>query len=121
MGKTRGQPQTTLFVRRSICAKIVQYIRRYNYTPRRAWLLLSEINPNTGKFKKRGFQELIEEHYKNRQHKQTFINNLKDRTGRINFYKNHIKRKWLDEYLDFKEEQIERKYNSGIASLLKRR
>lgn len=104
----RGQPPTTFFVRRSICFKIVQYVRRYNLTPRQAWLKLSEVDIEKNKFKKRGFQELMQEHYKNKkEHQNTFVEIFKNRNNRINFYKNHIKKKWLDEYLTFKEKQVE--------------
>lgn len=103
----RGQPPTTLFVRRSICFKIVQYVRRYNLTPRQAWLEISKYDFEKKKFKKRGFEELINEHYKNKSVKEYWVNAFKNKENRIQFYKNHIKKKWLDEYLTFKEKQVE--------------
>jgi len=103
----RGQPPTTLFVRRSICFKIVQYVRRYNLTPRQAWLKLSEYDLKKNKFTERGFEELINEHYKNKTKKEHWVNEFKNKKNRIQFYKNHIKKKWLDEYLTFKEKQVE--------------
>ena len=66
---------------------------------------------------KRGMEELINEHYKNKTAKAHWVNELKNKSNRIQFYKNHLK-KWVDEYLDFKEEQLRRR-TSGIASLLK--
>ena len=107
MGKGKGQPRTSHFVRFTIAYKVVQYIKRYNLTPRQAWLKLSEVD-DKGNWKKRGFQQLLEEHYKNREFDTHFIGQLKDRTARINFYKNHIK-KFVDEYLSGKEKEVEDK------------
>ena len=44
MGKGKGQPRTSHFVRFTIAYKVVQYIKRYNLTPRQAWLKLSEVD-----------------------------------------------------------------------------
>jgi hypothetical protein len=117
MGTKRGQPKTSLFVQRSIASKVVQYVHRYKLTVRQAWLKLSEVNPETSKFKKRGMEELINEHYNNKTAKDHWVNELKNKSNRIQFYKNHLK-KWVDEYLDFKEEQLRRR-TSGIASIFK--
>ena len=106
MGNKRGQPKTSFFVQRSIAFKVVQYIRRYNLTIRQAWLKLSEVNSKTNKFKKRGFQELIDNHYSNKTAKSWWTENFKSRTVRIQFYKNHI-RKWVNEYLDYLEAKTE--------------
>ena len=47
MGSKKGQPRTSQFVRFTIAYKVVQYIKRYNLTPRQAWLKLSEVNSKT--------------------------------------------------------------------------
>lgn len=117
MGKGKGQPRTSQFVRFTIAYKVVQYIKRYNLTPRQAWLKLSEVD-DKGNWKKRGFQQLLEEHYKNREFDTHFIGQLKDRTARINFYKNHIK-KFVDEYLTGKEKEVEDKIQLWKDILLK--
>lgn len=122
MGTKRGQPKTSLFVQRSIASKVVQYLRRaiklnHKLTVRQAWLKLAEVNPKTLKFKKLGMEELINEHYKNKTNKDHWVRRLKNKSSQIQFYKNHLK-KWIDEYLEFKEEQLRRR-SSGIGSLLK--
>ena len=106
MGKGKGQPRTSHFVRFTIAYKVVQYIKRFNLTPRQAWLKLSEVD-DKGNWKKRGFQQLLEEHYKNREFDTHFIGQLKDRTARINFYKNHIKNTALERH-PFKNEEKEK-------------
>tara|TARA_R110002126_G_scaffold141848_1_gene287020 strand:- start:117 stop:488 length:372 start_codon:yes stop_codon:yes gene_type:complete len=117
MGKGKGQPRTSHFVRFTIAYKVVQYIKRYNLTQRQAWLKLSEVD-DKGNWKKRGFQQLLEEHYKNREFDTHFIKQLKDRTARINFYKNHIK-KFVDEYLTGKEKEVDDKIQLWKDILLK--
>ena len=117
MSKGKGQPRTSHFVRFTIAYKVVQYIKRFNLTPRQAWLKLSEVD-DKGNWKKRGFQQLLEEHYKNREFDTHFIKQLKDRTARINFYKNHIK-KFVDEYLTGKEKEVDDKIQLWKDILLK--
>ena len=126
MGK-RGQPPTTHFIKRSIAFKVVQYLKRaqklgHKLTVRQAWLKLSELDKTKTKFKKKGFQELINLHYANRteRYREFAVHNLMYRENRIQFYKNHIK-KFVDEYLDFKETQFKRRFHSGIASILQKK
>ena len=39
---TQGQPKITYFVKFVIAYKVIQYQKRYNLTPRAAWLKLSK-------------------------------------------------------------------------------
>ncbi len=91
MGK-RGQPKIPFFVRFIIAYKVIQYQKRYNLTPRAAWLKLAEH---------KSFKDLMKEHFKGRANyllenildKERFdglSGNIKD--AKINFYKNHIKK-----------------------------
>ena len=109
MGNKRGQPKTSFFVQRSIAFKVVQYIRRYNLTVRQAWLKLSEVNSKTNKFKKRGFQELIDNHYSNKTAKSWWTENFKSRTVRIQFYKNILKNGLMNTWITWRL-----KLNTGL-------
>ena len=88
----RGQPKISFFVKFIIAYKVIQYHKRYNLTPRAAWLLLT---PH------KAFKDLMEEHFKNRADHllenilgvatvDGYSGNIKD--ARINFYKNHIRK-----------------------------
>ena len=123
MGK-QGQPKITYFVRFIIAYKVIQYQKRFNLTPRAAWLKLSEH---------RAFKSLMKEHFKNKAH-HLLENILGGPSGaypdikdaRINFYKNHI-RKIIAEFpklkiytpKEYKEYLVKIKTNStkGIGSL----
>jgi len=123
MGSKKGQPRTSQFVRFTIAYKVVQYLkaaqkRSHKLTVRQAWLKLSDYDKEKDKWKKRGFQELLEEHYKNREFSKHFINQLKDRTYRINFYKNNVK-KFVDEYLTNEEKIVEDKIKRWKSFLSK--
>jgi len=123
---TQGQPKITYFVRFVIAYKVIQYQKRYNLTPRAAWLKLS---------KHRAFKSLMEEHFKNRADHllenilgvatvDGYSGNIKD--AKINFYKNHI-RKIISEFpklkiytpKEYKEYLVKIKANKtrGIGSL----
>jgi len=123
---TQGQPKITFFVRFVIAYKVIQYQKRYNLTPRAAWLKLS---------KHRAFKSLMEEHFKNRADHllenilgvatvDGYSGNIKD--AKINFYKNHI-RKIIAEFpklkiytpKEYKEYLVKIKANKtrGIGSL----
>ena len=83
MGK-QGQPKITYFVRFIIAYKVIQLKKRFNITPRAAWLMLS---------KQKGFKSLIKEHYKNKDQTDRWVERiLKDDDVKINFYKNHIRK-----------------------------
>lgn len=80
----RGQPKTSFFVKFIIAYKVIQYQKRYNLTPRAAWLLLTTH---------KAFKDLIEEHYKNKDQTDWWVESiLKEEDVKINFYKNHIKK-----------------------------
>lgn len=99
MGSKQGQPKIDDFVKFVIAYKVIQYKKRYNLTPRAAWLKLSEH---------KGFQDLMSYHFKNRA-AHLLDNILSGPSGaypeikdaRVNFYKNHIK-KIIEEYPNLK-------------------
>jgi len=91
MGK-RGQPKISFFVKFIIAYKVIQYQKRYNLTPRAAWLELT---------KHKSFKDLMQEHFKNRRDGllenllspptvDEYSGNIKD--AKMNFYKNHIRK-----------------------------
>jgi len=101
MGIRSGQPKISFFVKFIIAYKVIQYQKRYNLTPRQAWLKFTEH---------KAFKDLMKEHFKNKQSKY-FIGmlggpivggisgNIQD--ARINFYKNHI-RKTVEQFPSLK-------------------
>ncbi len=100
MGK-QGQPEIDDFVKFVIAYKVIQYQKRYNLTPRAAWLKLSEH---------KAFKDLMHEHFKNRAahllynilggpNIDLYSGNIQD--AKINFYKNHIK-KIIERYPNLK-------------------
>ena len=83
MGK-QGQPKITYFVRFIIAYKVIQLKKRFNITPRSAWLMFSEH---------KAFKDLIKEHYKNKDQTDRWVERiLKNDDVKINFYKNHIRK-----------------------------
>jgi hypothetical protein len=101
MGIRRGQPKTSLFIRKTIAYKVIQYEKRYNLTSYKAWLKLT---------KHRAFKDLMLDHFKNKSGSaEWWTNNMKSPNVKKNFYKNHIKK--------FREELIKERLSSGIASL----
>ena len=91
MGK-QGQPKISFFVKFIIAYKVIQLKKRFNLTPRAAWLMFS---------KQKGFKDLMREHYKDRADYllENILGaatddgpdgNIKD--AKINFYKNHIRK-----------------------------
>jgi len=89
MGK-QGQPEIDDFVKFVIAYKVIQYQKRYNLTPRAAWLKLSEH---------KAFKDLMHEHFKNRA--AHLLENIlggpsgaypEIKDAKINFYKNHIRK-----------------------------
>ena len=56
---TKGRPRVSDFVKISIAYKVIQYSKRYNETPYKAWFRL---------IKHRAFKDLMREHYKNTKH-----------------------------------------------------
>jgi len=121
-----GQPKITFYIRFVIAYKVIQYQKRWNLTPRAAWLRFSEH---------KAFKDLMQEHFKNKKDKYLigmlggpiedgYSGNIKD--TKINFYKNHI-RKIIEqfptlkiytpkEYRDYLAKIKARKL-SGIGSL----
>ena len=98
MGK-QGQPKITYFVRFIIAYKVIQLKKRFNITPRAAWLMFS---------KQKGFKDLMREHFKNKA--DHLLENIlggpvgvypEIKDSKINFYKNHI-RKIIEELPDIK-------------------
>ena len=125
MGK-QGQPEIDDFVKFVIAYKVIQYQKRYNLTPRAAWLKLSEH---------KAFKDLMHEHFKNRAahllynilggpNIDLYSGNIQD--AKINFYKNHI-RKIIERFpklkiwtpAEYKAYLVKIKVNKsrGIASL----
>ena len=89
MGK-QGQPKITYFVRFIIAYKVIQLKKRFNITPRAAWLMFS---------KQKGFKDLMREHFKNKA--DHLLENIlggpvgvypEIKDARINFYKNNIRK-----------------------------
>ena len=117
MGKV-GQPKITFFVRFIIAYKVMQYQKRYNLTPFKAWMHLTKHS---------GFEKLMREHFKNKEFPDHWISNiLSSYDVRKTFYKNHI-RKIIEQFKslkiktpkEYKEYKAKIKANklSGIASL----
>ena len=95
---TKGRPRVSDFVKISIAYKVIQYSKRYNETPYKAWFRL---------IKHRAFKDLMREHYKNTQHREHWTQKLTQSTdSQRKFYSKHIK-SFIKEY----------KLNSGIGSL----
>lgn len=94
---TYGQTRTTkdlILFKFIIAYKVIQYQKRYNLTPRAAWLEFSGL---------KGFKDLMQDHYKNKEDREILLRkilggatvdgysgNIQD--ARINFYKNHIRK-----------------------------
>ena len=125
MGK-QGQPKISFFVKFIIAYKVIQLKKRFNLTPRAAWLMFS---------KQKGFKDLMREHYKDRADYllENILGaatddgpdgNIKD--AKINFYKNHI-RKIIEKFpslkiytpTEYKEYLVKIKTNKtmGLGSL----
>ena len=82
MGKS-GQPKITFYIRFVIAYKVIQYQKRWNLTPRAAWLKFSEHKT---------FKDLMRDHFKNKTHTEYWVNNiLENRNVGETFYKNHIR------------------------------
>ena len=82
MGKS-GQPKITFYIRFVIAYKVIQYQKRWNLTPRAAWLELTNH---------RAFKQLMVEHFKNKTYAEHWVNNILNSSDvRRTFYKNHIR------------------------------
>jgi len=88
----RGQPKISFFVKFIIAYEVIRYQKRWNLTPRAAWLKFSEH---------KAFKDLMQEHFKNKKDKYLigmlggptvdgYSGEIQD--ARNNFYKNHIKK-----------------------------
>ena len=104
MGIRRGQPKTSLFVRYNIAYKVIQYEKRYNLTPYKAWLKLTEH---------RAFDDLMRDHFKNKSGSAEWWTNniMKSPNVKKNFFKNHINK--------FRKELIKERLTLGLGSLKK--
>ena len=104
MGIRRGQPKTSLFVRYNIAYKVIQYEKRYNISPYKAWRKLTEH---------RAFKDLMLDHFKNKSGSAEWWtkNIMKSPNVKKNFYKNHIKK--------FRKELIDYRLTQGLGSLKK--
>ena len=79
----RGQPKITFYIKFVIAYKVIQLQKRYNLTPRAAWLELTNHS---------AFKQLMLEHFKNKTYTQHWVNNILESTDvRRTFYKNHIR------------------------------
>ena len=100
MGTKRGRPKVSEFVEITIAYKVMQYCKRYNETPYKAWFRL---------IKHRAFTNLMEDHYKNKLKDLKYgtdfwVNKInKNFETQKRFYTRHIK-KWVNK-------------RSGIGSL----
>ena len=82
MGKS-GQPKITFYIKFVIAYKVIQYQKRWNLTPRAAWLELTNH---------RAFKQLMVEHFKNKTYAEHWVNNILNSSDvRRTFYKNHIR------------------------------
>ena len=86
-----GQPKITFYIKFVIAYKVIQYQKRWNLTPFKAWMKLT---------KHKAFKDLMEEHFKNKQLKYLesmllgptvdgYSGEIQD--TKKNFYKNHIR------------------------------
>ena len=79
----RGQPKISFFVKFIIAYEVIRYQKRWNLTPRAAWLKFSEH---------KAFKDLMQEHFKNKAYTQHWVNNILENLNvRETFYKNHIR------------------------------
>ena len=79
----RGQPKITFYIKFVIAYKVIQYQKRYNLTPRAAWLKLTNH---------KAFESLMLEHFKNKAYTGHWVNSILENLNvRETFYKNHIR------------------------------
>ena len=45
----RGQPKIEFFTKYTVIYKVVQYMKRYNYTPHKAWMKLKSFKKDLKK------------------------------------------------------------------------
>ena len=78
-----GQPKITFYIKFVIAYKVIQYQKRYNITPRAAWLKLTNH---------KAFKQLMLEHFKNKAYTGHWVYNILESIDvRRTFYKNHIR------------------------------
>jgi len=86
-----GQPKISFFVKFIIAYEVIRYQKRWNLTPRAAWLKFS---------KHKAFKDLMQEHFKNKKDRYLigmlggptvdgYSGEIRD--AKKNFYKNHIR------------------------------
>ena len=84
MTQKRGQPKIEFFTKFTVIYKVAQYMKRYNYTPHKAWMKLT---------KHRAFRDLMMEHYKNRVSKGYLVSRIcAEKLTQKDFYTNHVKK-----------------------------
>jgi len=102
---TKGRPKVSEFVKTSIAYKVIQYSKRYNETPYKAWFRL---------IKHRAFTDLMSEHYKNSKDTEFWVERINENfETKKKFYTKHIK-KFIE---DFKKNEIKHRLTRGIGSL----
>ena len=118
MGTKRGRPKISEFVKYIIAYKVIQYSKRFNETPYKAWLRLVRV---------KAFKDLMQEHYKNTKHREHWVGKLTQSVdSQRKFYSKHL-RKILDQFAKLKiytpkeykayQRQIKARKLSGIGSL----
>ena len=84
MTQKRGQPKIEFFTKFTVIYKVVQYMKRYNYPPYKAWMKLT---------KHRAFKDLMMEHYKNRVSKEYLVSRIcTEKLTQKDFFTNHVKK-----------------------------
>lgn len=80
----RGQPEIEFFTKYIVIYKVVQYMKRYNYTSHKAWMKLTQH---------RGFKDLMIDHYKNKVSKEYYVDRIcNHKSAQKDFYTNHVKK-----------------------------
>ena len=93
MGTKRGRPKISEFVKYIIAYKVIQYSKRFNETPYKAWLRLVRV---------KAFKDLMQEHYKNTKHREHWVGKLTQSVdSQRKFYSKHL-RKILDQFSKLK-------------------
>ena len=80
---TKGRPRISEFVKFIIAYKVIQYSKRWNETHYRAWLRFVKV---------KAFKDLMQEHYKNTQHRDHWVKTITRNFDRQrSFYSKHLK------------------------------
>ena len=80
---TKGRPRISEFVKFIIAYKVIQYAKRWNETHYRAWCRFVKV---------KAFKDLMQEHYKNTQHRDHWVKTITRNFDRQrSFYSKHLK------------------------------